>query len=847
MSGYGITDNVAYRETWNNFIHTGNEFTFASPAYSGLLWMNYRTASGNTDGAITEYRFAKGAGFSYADIRAAKYIVNGGTSSQFLKADGSLDSTAYLPLSGGTITRSDRKQLLLKNSNASGLSALWIGGEFETFTHGAQFLYDGELSSIAIANFASYTNNRKGLGALRITKDNKIQVGDVYFSGGYVYDIIHSGNYSSYALPLSGGTITGALKINTHTDRSLILDEPTGEKYHHISFAAGGVEYATITSTNLGTVNELLFNGETIIHSGNIGSYNAGSADVIAKTYANESINYAPDESKIRLISGYASNSVDLGFPKRYVGGISVITNYVGWQMVTYGNIGTPNPYFRSVDDKGVWSAWKQLAFLTDNVASAQALTHSNGTIGVSVTSTGALQDKDGYQFFVCGSLSGQTFTRYQAFGSPSSAVAAVLEGGGAVSLKTNNIDRLFINSSGKVLIGTTTDNGSTGNKVRIQNTVGNRLSQLALGNLINRSDFAIEFYDGDYYGLYTCVDAVSGNVGMQVGRSDGNTSVYSLCLNPLGGNVGIGTTNPAYKLDVAGTGRFNDKLTVNRSIEVVSGTDTKFVFNNTDGERYNIIDFQENGTSLHQWVVSGNTFSIIGALNVSNAVVMSSTLSVSKLTKLSNTTRYALEITTSTNSHIVSFNGVNGDESAQLGYDSSIGLYGFNYNAYKNDIRTHVTGFGISNDGIFYISPTGTPDTSNAYFKVASGGDVTIANNLIIAGDMSSTSDMRLKHHIEDVILDLNTIAEMPIFTFRWKDGRDGRLHLGSSAQYWEKPAPWLVMGDSSKTLNYAVLGVAGIKSIAVTTVDHETRIKMLERKVNELETENRRLRYGN
>lgn len=103
LSGYGIRDKVAYRETSNNFIYCGNEFVFAPPAYSGYIWFNYRTASDKTDGAITEYRFAKGAGVSYANIRAAKYIVNGGTSSQFLKADGSLDSTAYLSLTGGTI------------------------------------------------------------------------------------------------------------------------------------------------------------------------------------------------------------------------------------------------------------------------------------------------------------------------------------------------------------------------------------------------------------------------------------------------------------------------------------------------------------------------------------------------------------------------------------------------------------------------------------------------------------------------------------------------------------------------------------------------------------------------
>lgn len=41
---------------------------------------------------------------TYGDIIASSFVVNGGTSSQFLKADGSVDSTSYLPTSGGTMT-----------------------------------------------------------------------------------------------------------------------------------------------------------------------------------------------------------------------------------------------------------------------------------------------------------------------------------------------------------------------------------------------------------------------------------------------------------------------------------------------------------------------------------------------------------------------------------------------------------------------------------------------------------------------------------------------------------------------------------------------------------------------
>lgn len=46
----------------NNLMHAGNEFTFASPQFSGDAWLNYRTASGNLDGNIGMYLFGNGKG-----------------------------------------------------------------------------------------------------------------------------------------------------------------------------------------------------------------------------------------------------------------------------------------------------------------------------------------------------------------------------------------------------------------------------------------------------------------------------------------------------------------------------------------------------------------------------------------------------------------------------------------------------------------------------------------------------------------------------------------------------------------------------------------------------------------
>lgn len=74
-------------------------------------------------------------------------------------------------------------------------------------------------------------------------------------------------------LDKSGGKISGVLTISTSVDKSLVLDEPSGEKYHIISFAANGQEYATLTASALGTNNVLAFNNNTILHRGNYSDY----------------------------------------------------------------------------------------------------------------------------------------------------------------------------------------------------------------------------------------------------------------------------------------------------------------------------------------------------------------------------------------------------------------------------------------------------------------------------------------------------------------------------------------------------------------------------------------------
>jgi|688.fasta_scaffold05185_24 hypothetical protein len=82
---------------------SGDTFTIGHTSGSGIA-LNI-TKNGNGEGLYINKASGSGnAATIIGTLNATTLVKSGGTSSQFLKADGSVDSNAYLPLTGGTLT-----------------------------------------------------------------------------------------------------------------------------------------------------------------------------------------------------------------------------------------------------------------------------------------------------------------------------------------------------------------------------------------------------------------------------------------------------------------------------------------------------------------------------------------------------------------------------------------------------------------------------------------------------------------------------------------------------------------------------------------------------------------------
>ncbi|MDE2001260.1 MAG: DUF5011 domain-containing protein [Patescibacteria group bacterium] len=146
--------------------------------------------------------------------------------------------------------------------------------------------------------------------------------------------------------------------------------------------------------------------------------------------------------------------------------------------------------------------------------------------------------------------------------------------GQASFTIGSSTATSLIVDKNGNVGIGT----ASPGVKVQVQ---GGQSNEPALGTATGGLSV---LSDNGLYGMYFGVNPTNGNSWLQAMRNDSATA-YSLNLQPVGGNVGIGTTSPSQKFAVQGGALVSGDLTAANITATGTLTTTGlFTFTNASG-----------------------------------------------------------------------------------------------------------------------------------------------------------------------------------------------------------------------------------------------------------------------
>lgn len=277
-----------------------------------------------------------------------------------------------------------------------------------------------------------------------------------------------------------------------------------------------------------------------------------------------------------------------------------------------------------------------------------------------------------------------------------------------------------------------------------------------------------------DALGLYA-----AGNIVMRPSSSTQTSSTGMIISSGscyyIGGNFGIGSSAPSYKLHVEG----NIYATEAIRLRTQSGA-----FNNYG------IWFLDNKARIG--ASNGGALGLYAAGNI----VM----------------RPSSEIETSNTGMIIS--------SSSCYYEG--GNFGIGVSNPLN--KLHVDG-SIRCEGVYASYRIGVGTTSPSY-------DIHVIGTIYATGSVTALSDARKKDVMGDAKIGVEQIALAPAVQFLWKGERANEgLQVGTLAQYWQGVLPEVVMNRGGElSMQYGVAALVSAIITARKVVDHERRITELE-----------------
>ena len=322
--------------------------------------------------------------------------------------------------------------------------------------------------------------------------------------------------------------------------------------------------------------------------------------------------------------------------------------------------------------------------------------------------------------------------------------------------------------------------------------------------------------------------------------RSNGSTSFM---INPSG-NVGIGTTNPAYKLDVNGNIGTSSSINLYSSDQINGYNGIALNYNVSKHVNVSIYDGW-TGRIAH-FVTGGITFdkslSVYSSLYVDStstfqnktthnggASILGVTLIGQESNNIYNVFNDNCAITTNAHS---SFNAIR----------NALNFQWYNTSWQIGNIRgesTDSAGFGI------------TSSNNNLRFRVTTSqvycyGGLSVTGNILATGSITMNSMRSMKNIINKNGLSLEELSTIKPTRFTWKDGRDDRIHVGGIADDVMKVLPEVVFkgNDGVLSMDYASAAFVMAASLIKPVSEHERRIANLERENALLKEEIRNLK---
>lgn len=168
-----------------------------------------------------------------------------------------------------------------------------------------------------------------------------------------------------------------------------------------------------------------------------------------------------------------------------------------------------------------------------------------------------------------------------------------------------------------------------------------------------------------------------------------------------------------------------------------------------------------------------------------------------------------------------------------------------------------HTNEINGANGGVLYLQARSTGNTyininsgncgigvTRASYKLHVGGVIYSSTGVYSAGYVTALSDERHKRIEGHTGLTVEQVAQMPDVKFTWTDRDDPTQYVGTIAQKWLEVLPQVVRkaSDRDHTLSMDYQATALISAIitARRVVDHEARIRTLEKKCAALEQAN-------